>query len=780
MMLPRPLATHGWILALIAALAVVFWTANTRATRLDTVSRLGTTTDSQPGLRTGLVPLHAQGSYEWIAQAGLATDAGGWRLREVPYDNATAGRPTALAAPYRRWIQLVAAFDRVIHGHEQARSLERAAVWAGPWLQALFLVGLVPWIARLWGTAAASLLALGWVAFFPLNTLFLPGQPDDLGLKAAIALIHLLALATGVRVAASQPAAARRWFLVAGAWGGFGCWLQISSQLPVIAGVLLAAAVVSWRATGSDSGLPWRCWATAGATVSLLGWLFEYAPSHLLPLRLETNHPLYALAWLGAADGLARLGNVRRSPMHSLLTAAAVLAPVVAAFATDFKGFPGAAANVGQLTGLNEGLVAEHTAAWLARDGFSLPAAAISLLLLAAGIAGWPLLRRAAGETVDRRLAGLLIGPVALWTALAAFQLHAWSLLAAGTLALVVVAVSVAAHLRFLVAAATVVAALPGLWLTWPRGAPDREVTAHEVEALVARDLAHALSRRSGTPGAVVLAPPTLAAALAYYGDLRVVGTTYWENHDGLAAAVRIMGATSADEALALAQRREIRYLVLPSWDSTLEDLARIGAEDFNQTLVGLLRQWLPPRWLRPVPYTLPGISGLETRAVMIFEVVEAQDNPTALARLAEYFLEMGQPHLAVSVAAALKQAFPQELSALAGRLYVEMAQRDTAAVNATVAAIQTQLGLKADEILPWERRVSLALALAQARQTALARPLIDFSLETVDEDHLRSLTPGTLYRLLAVTKALGLAWPDEGVRQSALTLLPPEWRERL
>ena len=131
-------------------------------------------------------------------------------------------------------------------------------------------------------------------------------------------------------------------------------------------------------------------------------------------------------------------------------------------------------------------------------------------------------------------------------------------------------------------------------------------------------------------------------------------------------------------------------------------------------------------------------------------------------------------------MAAALKQAFPQELSALAGRLYVEMAQRDTAAVNATVAAIQTQLGLKADEILPWERRVSLALALAQARQTALARPLIDFSLETVDEDHLRSLTPGTLYRLLAVTKALGLAWPDEGVRQSALTLLPPEWRERL
>jgi hypothetical protein len=164
----------------------------------------------------------------------------------------------------------------------------------------------------------------------------------------------------------------------------------------------------------------------------------------------------------------------------------------------------------------------------------------------------------------------------------------------------------------------------------------------------------------------------------------------------------------------------------------------------------------------------------------MIFEVVEAQDNATALARLAEYFLEMGQPQLAGPVAAALKQAFPSELSALAGRLYVEMAQRDATAVNATIAAIQAQLDLKADEILPWERRVSLALALAQARQLPLARPLLAFSLETVDEDHLRSLTAGTLYRLLAVARAADLAWPDESLRTDALALLPPEWRDRL
>jgi hypothetical protein len=305
-------------------------------------------------------------------------------------------------------------------------------------------------------------------------------------------------------------------------------------------------------------------------------------------------------------------------------------------------------------------------------------------------------------------------------------------------------------------------------------------VSADEVEALVARDLAHTLTQRSGTPGTVVIAPPALTAALIHFGDLRGVGTTYWENRDGLTAAVRIMGATSTDEALALSERREVRFLILPSWDSTLEDLARFAAEDFDKTLAGLLRQWLPPRWLRPVPYTLPGIAGLETRAVMIFEVVEPQDNATALARLAEYFLEMGQPQLAAPVATALRQAFPNDLSALASRLHVEMAQRDSAAVNATLADIQAQLALKADEILPWERRVSLALALVQARQPSLARPLLDFALETADEDHLRSLTTGALYRMLAVAKATGGTWPDESLRQEALSLLPPEWRERL
>lgn len=779
---PRSLNTLAWILPLLVALGVVFTTASLRIERIETMSRLGAETVGQPDLPTLLVPLHARGSYEWIAQAKQARATGAWRIREVDYDNATAGRATDLASPYRWWLQTVATVNGWMHPDSPAVAMERALLWAGPALQMLVLLLLVPWSARAFGAGAAGLLALGWVACFPLNTFFLPGQPNDLGLKAAVLLTHGLFLLHGVATASGDPTRGRRWFVFAGIMGGLGCWLHVASQLPLIVGVLLAAAIARRRGAEAITRLPWRHWAGAGAAVAVAAWLFEYAPDHLDAWRLNVNHPLYALAWFAAADLLARTSLASAARVRTAVAALLVLAPLIVMLATGSFGFPGANANLNQLSGLRQNLSAASLGDWWTRDGITLPLAATLLVpLLAAAIAFAA--ARGALPPASRLAAGLLLGPVVIWIGLAVFQLYAWALLDATVLALLVAAAvgapSIPRPRRHLITGVVALALLPGCWLAWPRGGSQAEVTAEEVEALVARDIAHTLTRRAGEPGAVVLAPPALSTALIHYGDLRGVTTSHTENQDGLAAAARILGTTSADEALALAERREIRFIVLPTWDSTLEQLARVATDNFDQTLAGLLQQWLPPRWLRPVPYELPGIAGIETRAAMIFEVVEAQDNPTALARLAEYFLEMGQPQLATPVAAALKQAFPQELSALAGRLQVEMARRDVAAVNASVAVIEAQLALNADEILPWERRVSLALSLAQARQMPLARPLLVFSLETADDDHLRSLTPGTLYRLLAVTDATHLAWPSDDLRRSALALLPPEWRER-
>ena len=62
--------------------------------------------------------------------------------------------------------------------------------------------------------------------------------------------------------------------------------------------------------------------------MALLGYLVEYAPDHSR-WQMETNHPLYALGWLGAAELLAevlesldpdRLGNQVRSGLAGQLS----------------------------------------------------------------------------------------------------------------------------------------------------------------------------------------------------------------------------------------------------------------------------------------------------------------------------------------------------------------------------------------------------------------------------------------------------------------------------
>jgi len=68
------------------------------------------------------------------------------------------------------------------------------------------------------------------------------------------------------------------------------------------------------------------------------------------------------------------------------------------------------------------------------------------------------------------------------------------------------------------------------------------------------------------------------------------------------AAAVRIAGATSPDEAQAVAQSRGLNYIVLPSWDSFLDEYARLASGKAEHSLIALLHQWRAPRWLRPVP----------------------------------------------------------------------------------------------------------------------------------------------------------------------------------
>jgi hypothetical protein len=300
-----------------------------------------------------------------------------------------------------------------------------------------------------------------------------------------------------------------------------------------------------------------------------------------------------------------------------------------------------------------------------------------------------------------------------------------------------------------------------------------------ELLGLIERDLARWLATHTGPGEAVILAPHNETTTLHYFGGLRGVATLGWENRSGLEVAVRIVSASTPEEAKELIERRKITHIVIPSWDSYLDVYARMGMGQLEGTFLKTVHDWNLPPWLRPVPYQLPTISGFEGQSVVILEVVEDQDSAAALSRIAEYFVEMGQLELAASAGQALRR-YPADLGALVARAQVEIARGDTAGFARTVELLQRRLSGGADRVMPWDRRASLAVVLARSEHPDLAREQVRRCLAEVDEAKLRSLNSGSLYRLQVLGKAYGLRIADQRLHKLALDLVPSDLRSRL
>jgi hypothetical protein len=175
----------------------------------------------------------------------------------------------------------------------------------------------------------------------------------------------------------------------------------------------------------------------------------------------------------------------------------------------------------------------------------------------------------------------------------------------------------------------------------------------------------------------------------------------------------------------------------------------------------------------------MPKINGFENQSVLVFEVVENQSDPTALSRIAEYFVEMGQLDQAAAVAEALKR-FPADLGAQAARLNVELASNVSPEFGQSINLLVSRLARKGDRSMLWDRRVSLAIVLARGKQIELSQKQIRQCLSELDESKLRGLTTGSLYRLLVLTKAFGLEIADPRLHDLAMSLIPVELREQI
>jgi hypothetical protein len=326
-----------------------------------------------------------------------------------------------------------------------------------------------------------------------------------------------------------------------------------------------------------------------------------------------------------------------------------------------------------------------------------------------------------------------------------------------------------------------VAASLSGLCALSPSaiGRSRHEFSKLEVESLLERHLAHWLAIHSSSFPVTVLAPPDRTVTLEYFGGLRGLGTPNWENREGVAATTKILTATTADEAFALLGARGVTHIVLPSWDSDLDDFVRWEMPHPENSFLSALNRWALPPQLRPMSYPMPNITGYENYSVTVLAVTEETDRAASVSRIVEYFLETNQRDRAVEAEAAL-QPYPANLGALVARAQAAKARDDAVDFEKLLSVIVAGVNNGLDRSLAWDRRISLAVTLAQGHRNDLAEIQLKKCLKTVNENRIRALTSASLYRLQLLAKAFNLAIEDPKLRELARELTPAELRDQI
>lgn len=805
---PDPLpAAFVWF-ALLAILGFVGWDATAHARHiLDISASYGVAVDAPAvearsptgyadGRRSMVLPAGAADAAHWVmhTQAMLANDA--TRIRHVDYDNAPSGREVHWALPFRTWLALVAWCDHQLTGRPMGIAVERAALFAGPLGFAILLLVLMPLLAKNFSRMAAIVAALGAVAMFPFYIDFIPGRADHHGLANICALFTVLGIVAGSFVAP------RRWLAVSAVAGGIGLWVSAATQVPVLLGVGLGVVTANWFGRQAGKQLTWmqepglfRRWGWIGGGTSVAAYLLEYLPSHF-GLRLEVNHPLYALAWLGAGEVLRTVVSAQRNGRRSLaqrdlllasLGAVAVMLLPLTILLTAAQTFTVADPFIWKIHSL---YIAEFQSLGrhFTSKGISLNLVGMVLPML---LLVPPLVVAARRTTPPETKALLMLAaiPALLAWLLGWYQVR-WLGLAAA-LSIPVLAIffrTLEAHVASMrrgwlfSAAGGLLLLAPGMVSAVQRTLASDDFTEAEIRNLAERDVAHWLRQRAGNDRVVVASAPSATTRLIAYGGHVGLGTLYWENAEGMKHTAELFAASSSEAAQALARRWGITHIVFFSWDAFEVALAKLhrGLPEEapipgDMFIANLLGAPVPPPWLRTLPFTLPANEALSGQQVRIWEVVPEQSAPEVAAHAASFALEMGKPDLAARLAPVL-DGFQNDLTAQAMLAGIASRQRDAAAFSTVLRRILSMLPRAGT--LPLEDHIHLVVVLAVGQQEEAARTQLRAAVAKVDERALRRLTPGTLSDLLALCEVLGTELPSPGLKQLAQKLVPPSKRK--
>ncbi len=616
----------------------------------------------------------------WIRHALALSEGNELQLRFTTIDNAPDGREVHWNSA---WAWLIAGSGRLrqaVTGEPLPTAVERMSMWLNFAVFLVVIIVISAWAARRAGAIAGVVVALGMIGSNRFYEGFFPGYVDHHGLLTAAVFGLMLggifmgggwwraSPGAGPSLLPRSVSAVHSAAVFSAVCGALGMWVSAASVVPpiaIIGGTAALVGMLNGRAArdggASFDAQAWRIWGRVGAGLSLFFYLLEYAPHHL-SMRLEANHPLYALAWLGGGEliaqgaerwlaGPGRFWGQRHKLVLPVLAVAVV--PVVmlvggpAVFVMKDPFMAHLHQRILEFIPLYRRVQIFGWSEFISLVDLPCLPLLFGLLLICG---------RPKEEQVPLRFAFLATLAFAL---MAAWQTR-WLLNLGGPLiALLLVAMAVVlAGRRPAVRWLVTLVVVGGLYLPFAVGRITtlremihlRYVSPKEALQPLYRDVAATLRASQPTGEIVLLASPNSSTSVGYYGRFKTLGTLYWENGDGLKAAAEIFSARSDGEAAVLLRAHHVTHIAIISEENFLEPYYALlhpgaAAAGFKDSFgYQLFAKRQIPRWLQVLPYRVPDDLQSLKVTVLLFKVEFGQTMTQALYNLALAQMAWGKP----------------------------------------------------------------------------------------------------------------------------------------
>jgi hypothetical protein len=683
--------------------------------------------------------------YVWNRLAEHLGENGEWRMRYTDMDNAPKGREVHWSSAFAWYLRGLGELQRHFSGDTLRNSIFRASIWANPLLLIVALGLFATLSARRFGPLCGSVLAIGMIATPSFYEGFLPAYPDHHGITsfAILGIIFGIAWAGAGWVQKSDGMAfliptslkqARQGMIFSGISGAAALWISGFSAAFVAGGVGLGAIVAAslFIKKAARQGCQyhpelWRLWAIITASGSLVFYIFEYFPNHI-GMRLEVNHPLYALAWLGGGwiiFEITRWINDLQTgkapfPWKKLLLplAACAVLPIVILTLGSSVYIPGDPFLEGFWKNIAE-LLPLLTRIQMGVTTWKLAFGLFPLFLLAALVIAFL-------KNVDSATKGVFIFlciPIVTITAMRFYQAR-WGMLN-GPLYIALASLVIPQFWRlvpplpaFRIGAAIALCGavylfsvdiVNGMFLPfWNQYShrPNSQLSPGQLLALLHRDMAKAIVQNANGKPVVLLSSPSSSGMLSTLGGFKTIGTVYWENVDGLKSAAQMLNAQSEEEALAMFKEHGVTHVSLMTWANFIHPYFQIlypnsvaGKSLENSFGYRALFNKMIPQWARPIPYPPNFLTNALNQDVLMLEIVPDQTREEAEFHLARFLrISEGNPVAAEIMLKGILEHSPASnvVRIELGELYVDQKRFSDA---------QNQFILAMEDVVPEVRR---------------------------------------------------------------------------